>query len=63
MEDPANGDFRKIAEALQQTGRGGYTQEEPGQSGMVGFPDIGAGQSYIAGGGMIRSGMSGGFNG
>ncbi len=62
MNDPANGDFRIVAESLQQAGRGGYTQEEPGQSGMVGFPDIGAGQSYIAGGGLIKTGFNGGFN-
>lgn len=50
--DPANGDFRIALAAAFNTGYEQFTQTEAGQSGTIGYPDIGAAtHQAVAGGG------------
>lgn len=49
--NPANGDFRITLAAAKGAGRGTYRQTQSGKSGMVAYPDIGAGQHQDSGGG------------
>lgn len=61
--DPTNGDFRITHASAKNTGRGAFTQTESGQSGTVGYPDIGAAQSQASGGGVRTVTWSGGYEG
>jgi len=65
MTDPANGDYRIALDEAKNTGRGEYTQEQSGQSGAVGYPDIGACDADCTSGGgiQIARGMHGGMRG
>lgn len=51
--DPANGDFRISLAAAKGAGRGAFTQTAASYAGTVGYPDIGAAQSFGGGGGNL----------
>ena len=58
--DPANGDFRINLAAAKGAGRGTFTQTASSYSGTVGYPDIGAAQAAVSGGGSRMVNVRGG---
>lgn len=60
-QDPANGDFRVALTAAKNSGNGTFTQSQSGQSGTVGYPDIGAAQHYETASVWTPRAMTGGF--
>ena len=58
--DPANGDFSINLGDAKGAGRGTFTQTAASYSGTVGYPDIGAAQAAVSGGGSRMVNIRGG---